>query len=241
MLLKKSTQKPIPLSSDLLLSHQVMHTLTTIKWSLEMMQSGKFGQINEEQKDILAKVIKENESLIALSNRSLNISKIETGKYIYNLHLSSMESMVESLVNFYQEEALRKNIAVEFKGPNTTLPEVMMDTEMVKLAVKNIFDNAIKYAPVESKVIASVYLGKNGVELNIQNFGISIPKNQQKKLFKKFFRAKDAVSATSSGSGLGLFITKSIIEAHHGKIWFESEENKGATFYVTLPLTRIDK
>lgn len=96
-------------------------------------------------------------------------------------------------------------------------------------------DNAIHYTMPGGKVTVILTGDKNEIKITVKDTGIGIPQNQQERVFSKFFRAANAMRVQTDGTGLGLFITKNIIEAHGGKIWFESEEGKGTTFYFTLP------
>jgi len=104
------------------------------------------------------------------------------------------------------------------------------------LAIRNLVNNAIFYTGAGGEVIISIKRNGSNVEFSIKDTGIGIPKNQQTRVFSRFFRADNAIRKETEGTGLGLFITKNIIEAHGGKIWFESIENKGTTFFFSLPV-----
>ncbi len=101
----------------------------------------------------------------------------------------------------------------------------------------NLLDNAINYSPSSSKIYLEAIKQNNFVVVSVRDTGFGIPKNQQDKIFERFFRA-DNVAKNIAGSGLGLYMTKNIVEGHKGKIWFESKENKGTTFFVKLPITQ---
>jgi len=107
--------------------------------------------------------------------------------------------------------------------------------EKIRLAINNLLDNAIRYTPAGGRVTVSLSRGKKEIELSVKDTGVGIPKDQQERVFTKFSRGANVIRMATEGSGLGLFITKNIIEAHGGKIWFESGEGKGTTFYLTLP------
>ncbi len=231
----KSIQKTKTFDT-LLLAHTLKHALTAIKWSLKMIFKGDFGKINEKQKNILEKTIEKNESLISLVNNLLDTAKIKEGNYSYNKSLTSIEDIIESTIECFKEEAKEKGIKIEFKKPEEKTPKIMIDKEMVKLAIQNMFDNAVKYSLPNSEINIFLKSGKKDVEIQIQDSGIGIPEKQKDKLFNKFFRADNAIKIDADGSGIGLFLAKNIIEAHNGKIWFESEENKGTTFYFSLPI-----
>ncbi len=115
------------------------------------------------------------------------------------------------------------------------MPQVSIDVEKVKLAIQNLFENAIHYTPSGGKILISLESKDKQVQFSIKDTGIGIPEDQQHRVFSKFFRASNVLRKETEGTGLGLFIAKNIIEAHNGKIWFESKEDKGSTFYFTIP------
>ncbi len=108
----------------------------------------------------------------------------------------------------------------------------------MRIVIQNFLDNAIRYSPEGGKISISLNSDGKNIQFKMQDFGMGIPKNQQDKIFTKFFRGDNAVRVNTVGSGLGLFLAENIIEAHSGKIWFESEENKGTSFYFTLPIKK---
>jgi signal transduction histidine kinase len=132
----------------------------------------------------------------------------------------------------------RKKIKFEFKKPEKKLPEVKIDVEKIKLAIQNFLENAIRYTKPGGEVIISLKYLEGKIEFSIKDTGVGISKDQQARVFTKFFRGANVIRMETEGSGLGLFIAKNIIEAHGGRIWFESEEGKGATFYFTLPVKK---
>jgi two-component system sensor histidine kinase VicK len=114
----------------------------------------------------------------------------------------------------------------------------MLDQEKMKLAVQNLIDNAIKYSADNSKIDITLTSDNENIEFKIQDQGIGIPEAQQQKIFTKFFRGDNAEKVNTIGSGLGLFLAQNIIEAHSGKIWFESGAGSGTTFYFSLPIRK---
>jgi two-component system sensor histidine kinase VicK len=148
-----------------------------------------------------------------------------------------MKKIVSSAIDEDKEEIEKKKIEIEFKDPGV-LPETMLDAEKIKLAVQNLIDNAVKYSSESGKVTISLSNDGENINFRIQDLGIGIPKSQQIKIFTKFFRGDNAEKVNTGGSGLGLFLAQNIIEAHGGKIWFKSEENKGTTFYFNLPVRK---
>jgi signal transduction histidine kinase len=139
------------------------------------------------------------------------------------------------VINSYKEELKRRGLNLQFDKPKQKLPQVKVDVEKIRLAIQNLLDNAVRYSPAGSKITIALSEQDGQIEFRIQDQGIGIPEDQHSRVFEKFFRGANAARMETQGSGLGLFIAKNIIEAHGGRIWFESEQDKGATFHFILP------
>ncbi len=218
-------------------AHQLRTPLSAIKWTLKMLLEGDLGEITPEQREFVEKTYESNERMIRLINDLLNVTRIEEGRYLYKPVPYDIIKLIQSVIDTYKDEFPKRKLIFEFKKPKEKLPEVMVDVEKMSLAFQNLLDNAIKYTPEGGKVTVAVEYDKKEIVVSVKDSGVGIPKNQQERVFSKFFRAANVLKRETEGSGLGLFITKNIIEAHEGKIWFESEEGKGTTFYFSLPTT----
>jgi len=219
-------------------AHQLRTPLSAIKWTLKMLLDEDLGKITNEQKEFLEKTYRSNERMIALINSLLNVTRIEEGRFLYKPVLEDIKKIVEFVVDSFKDEIARKQIKFRFTKSKKPLPKVLVDSEKIKLVIHNLIDNAIRYTFFKGTVSISLKHKDKQIEFRIKDTGLGIPKNQQGRVFKKFFRGVNAVRLETEGSGLGLFIAKNIIEAHGGKIWFESKENQGATFYFTLPVKK---
>ena len=217
-------------------AHQLRTPLSAIKWTLRMLLDGDLGVITDEQRDFIEKTYKSNERMISLINDLLDVTRIDEGRYLYKPILTDLEPICQFVINSCQEEAERKKLKLKFKKPEEKLPKAIVDVEKIKLAIQNLLENAMRYTKSGGEILVSLRHLKKEIEFSVRDTGIGIPKNQQARVFTKFFRAANVIRMETEGSGLGLFITKNIIEAHGGKIWFESEEGKGTTFYFTLPV-----
>lgn len=217
-------------------AHQLRTPLSAIKWTLRMILDGDVGEINNEQKDMLQKTYLSNERMITLVNDLLNVTRIEEGRYLFKLVLADIGEIAQSAVNSYQDEVKRKNIKLELSWPRKELPKLIVDVEKISLALQNLLDNAVRYTPKGGSIAVAISGGEEEIKISIKDTGVGIPAHQQERVFTKFFRAANVIKMETEGSGLGLFIAKNIIEAHGGKIWFESKEGEGTTFFFTLPV-----
>lgn len=217
-------------------AHQLRTPLSAIKWSLKMLLDGDVGKLTKDQKEMLDRAYKSNERMIHLINDLLSATRIEEGKYLYQPLFVDFTEVVESVLSSFKHEIEKKNLKFEFQKPKEKLPQIKVDREKIELAIQNLVDNAIRYTLPGGKVTVSLSCDKKEIEFKIQDTGIGIPKGQQPRVFTRFFRGSNALRIETEGSGLGLYIAKNIIEAHGGRIWFESEEKRGSTFYFTLPL-----
>lgn len=219
-----------------LAAHQLRTPLSAIKWSLKMLLDEDLGKINEEQRGFMEKTYGSNERMISLINDLLNVTKIEEGRYLSNLALSDIDKIIRSVIDVYKDEVVKKGLSVEFNVPKAKLPPIKIDAEKIQLSFQNIFDNAVRYNRAKGKITVGLKRSKDEIEVSVQDTGMGVPKDQQKRVFSKFFRGENVMKKDTEGTGLGLFIAKNIIVSHGGRIWFESEEGKGSTFYFTLPL-----
>jgi PAS domain S-box-containing protein len=217
-------------------AHQLRTPLSAIKWTLRAILDGDMGNLSQEQNELLQKTYVSNERMIALVNDLLDVSRIEDGRNVYKPSLGDLEQLIKYFIDSYKNEAERKGVKLEFKKENRKVPKIMFDAEKMKLVVQNLIENAIRYTSQNGKVTVSLKNDKKEVEISVHDTGVGIPQNQQQRVFSKFFRAQNVIRMETEGTGLGLFISKNIVEAHGGRIWFESEEGKGTTFNVALPI-----
>ncbi|MDD5750253.1 MAG: ATP-binding protein [Candidatus Pacebacteria bacterium] len=218
-------------------AHQLRTPLSAIKWILSMLLGGDVGEVPPEQRDLLEKSYQSNERMIRLVNDLLNTTRIEEGKFLAKITSQDIKELVRSTVAPFKEEVKRKGLDFSFQLPSGRLPKVGIDVEKIRLTIQNLMDNALHYTKQGTiKVALSFDKNENNFLFSITDTGIGISKDEQPRVFGKFFRAVSAIKTETEGSGLGLFIAKNIIEAHGGKIWFESKEGIGSTFYFTLPV-----
>jgi len=218
-------------------AHQLRTPLSAVKWIVRMMIDGDLGPMPDNQKEFLERTYKSNERMIRLVNDLLNVSKIGEGRFLYNVKSENLGKITKMVISDLSEEAEKRGLQLEYRKPNSDIPNIKMDTEKLTLAIHNLVDNAINYTKTGGIGISIKFLKKeNNILFTIKDTGIGIPQTQQKRIFSRFFRTTNALKTETEGTGLGLFIAKNIIESHGGKVWFESKENKGSTFFFTLPV-----
>lgn len=219
-----------------LAAHQLRTPLSAIKWALEALLDGDAGPLTLLQREILLNNRISNERMIALVNDLLDVTRIEEGRYLYQPTFSQFEELAQDVAQSYRAEARRRNIALVFDPPKEKFPRVLVDKEKMLLVVHNLVDNALRYSHEGGRVEIILSHDNKDVMFSIKDSGIGIPEEQKARLFEKFFRASNAKQVYTEGTGLGLYLSKNIIEAHEGKIWVESRVGEGSTFSFSLPI-----
>ncbi len=223
-----------------LASHQLRTPLTSIKWYAEMLLDGDAGKLTKEQKRFTREIYIGNQRMVDLVNALLNVSRIELGTFTVEPELLSIESIAISLIHEVQSQIKAKKIKFS-KKIDKNLPKIKSDPKLLRMVFQNILSNAIKYTPKNGKVSMEIIKQKTDILIKVSDSGYGIPEDQKDKIFTKLFRADNIRAMDTEGTGLGLYIIKSIINDMGGKIWFESKENKGTIFYVTIPLKGVEQ
>ena len=219
-----------------LAAHQLRTPLAAIKWSTQMLLDGDGGKVTKGQQDLLQKSLESTERMILLINDLLNVTRIEEGRYLYQPVFWQVGDMVKSMVESYQDTAQQKKIRLLLEIPKKEIPKVLVDVEKIQLVLQNLLENALHYTPSGGEVTVRLTYDTKEIRVSVKDTGIGIPSKQQQRVFEKFFRAANARKVDTNGSGLGLYLAYNIVEAHGGKIWFKSEENKGSVFTFSLPI-----
>ncbi|MFA6354354.1 MAG: ATP-binding protein, partial [Candidatus Paceibacterota bacterium] len=224
-----------------LASHQLRTPLSTVNWYSEMLLTGDVGEITPEQKKYLEEIYSGNQRMVDLVNTLLDVSRIEMGTFMVEPKPTDIVKLARSVIDEQKLQIDEKKIKFSSSLENN-ISLIQADPKLLRMVIQNLLSNAVKYTPEGGKVRISISLGKEkNIVLKIFDTGYGIPKNQQDKIFTKLFRADNVIGKDTEGTGLGLYIAKSVVEQAGGKLWFESVENKGTTFYATLPLGEIKK
>jgi len=216
-------------------THQIRTPVSAMKWILNMLQKEDSSNIRPEQRDLLKKADKANERLSFIINDILDTDMLTSGRAIYNFQLIDMVTTANNAIENLSTLAQSKNIKLTLKELEENCCEVVADTDRLQAVIENLLDNAIRYSSKNSEVIVSMEMEPEHLIIKVSDQGIGIPEDQKSDIFQRFFRAKNGIRAHANGTGLGLFIAKTIVEGHNGTITFESFENKGATFIIKIP------
>lgn len=219
-------------------AHQLRTPLSGLKWALDMFLRGDAGTLTSEQRNILLKSYENNDRMIRLVNDLLSVDRIDSGKLEYHFVPTQILEVMEDVLFEMTPSISKKKLEMSSVNKDRNLPQVPIDTEKMRSVLQNLLENAVKYTPLGGKVEINFQVVGGFVRISIKDSGIGILEEDKKNVFKRFFRAKNAVKVVPDGTGLGLFIAKGIIEKHGGKIWFESNVEGGTTFHFTLPIAK---
>jgi len=214
-------------------AHQLRTPTSVIKLAIEFL-SEKKKEFSPSIQEFLDDALSGTKDLANVVNDLVAVSEFGFGRYkLKNPKAIDIIKVTEDIIDKYKFELKEKKIKFQFLIPGVGL-EVQSTLRAMRFIIQNLIDNAVCYTKREGKIMVSIRKVKDFVEFEIEDTGIGIPKEEKKLIFSECFRASNAIEQKNVGTGLGLYLTKNIIEAHNGKIWFESEEKKGSTFYFTL-------
>ena len=235
-----------------LASHQLRTPLTTVNWYSEMLLTGDAGPLNEKQREYLNEIYKGSKRMGSLVNALLDVSRIEMGTFTVEPEPTNIPLLVRNVVDELQPQIDKKNLKFSEKYVDN-LPIIEADPKLLQMIFQNILSNSVKYTPDNGNINLEISLSdaqgsvvktkekKMNIMIKVSDNGYGIPRLNKNKIFTKFFRADNVRAKDTEGTGLGLYIVKGIVDQSGGRIWFESNENKGTTFYITLPIAGMKK
>jgi signal transduction histidine kinase len=216
-------------------SHELRTPLTAIKGAVDLILREVTGPLTEKQIHYLTRVKSNTQQLAGMINDVLDLAKIEEGKIELQAAHVSVGGLVHEVVETLKPIAAEKSIELDITGLAPSLL-VWADRDKVNQVLMNLIGNAIKFSPPHGRVmVASVRGDTNWVRVSVSDNGPGIAANEREKIFEKFYQVRTNGTPKSKGTGLGLAIAKTLVELHGGKIWADSETNRGSTFYFTLP------
>lgn len=213
-------------------THELRSPITAIKGYLDMVLSGDTGPVSDETREALLEVVNANRRLADLVDDLLNVSRIEQGKIMIRPQAVDLPALIGETIKDYLPEAENKNIRLTLA--QSDIGKVRADPMRLRQVLNNLISNAVKYTESGS---VELNLRRRGAEVlcEVADTGIGISRENQKKLFSKFYRVRTPETLKIAGTGLGLWISRKLLEMMAGKIWLESQDGKGSTFYFTLP------
>jgi signal transduction histidine kinase len=218
-------------------AHELRSPLSSILGYLEVLLDEEPGALNHDQREYLETTQRSTHRLLTIANELLDVTRIEAGRVELVLQPTDLSVLVEGVITEFESQLEAKAQRLSLQAPSG-LPPVLCDPARAVQIVGNLLSNASKYtlqgglisvalSPADEEGFLQVTVADNGVGISAQD---------QAKVFERFFRAESAVLTGANGAGMGLYITRSLVELHGGRIWFESEIDKGSTFYVTFPI-----
>lgn len=219
-------------------AHQLRTPLSVSKWTFEMLLSGDFGQLTKEQQEVLKRGNEMNEQMIDLVSDLLDVARIESGKLDYVFTALDLATFLPDIQQLFLQKSQERNVTLDLPIPRPSEYVLRADEVRLRMVFQNLIDNAFKFTPAGGKISLVFSRKDDMLECRISDTGIGISTEELPRLFTKFFRARNAVMMDTRGTGLGLYITASIIRTHGGTIGVESAIGRGTTFYFTLPIAK---
>ncbi|HEV2402699.1 MAG TPA: HAMP domain-containing sensor histidine kinase [Candidatus Saccharimonadales bacterium] len=213
--------------------HELRTPITLLRGYVEAFEEELDGKATGELADFMQKMRAASQQLTAFVDNILNVARIENDQLALTLHEGQWPDILQSAVGDMQLRAEVRGIKLELQI-DKDLPTVAADRVSIYEVISNLIDNAIKYSGTSKRITIHSYASKNGVETTVQDFGVGIPISAMPNLFEKFYRNHRSRNQIG-GTGLGLYLSKAIIDAHGGHIWVHSKEGEGTTFGFSLP------
>lgn len=211
-----------------LASHELKTPVTSLNAYLQIIDRNLSS--DDRNKPFITKAIQQVNKLTSLISDLLDVSKIQTGKLPFTYTDFDLIQVLKDVVEILQHNYESHKIKLHFDQQPITLEA---DQQRIEQVIINLITNAVKYSPAADRIIINVISSDQNVTVSVQDFGIGIPKDQQEKVFSRFYRVEN-IATHISGLGIGLYISNEIINRHGGRIWIESEPGKGSTFYFNL-------
>ncbi len=218
-------------------AHELKTPLTSIIGLSELIMTEKQGEINIRQKKSLAIVNNESTRLLNIIKKILNVTRIEANKMAFDLKETDLCSIIPQVVDSLKAMAEKQKVQIVCHKPDKPII-VKVDSERIQEAIYNLIDNALKFSPPKSKIFISGETKNKQFIFSVLDQGPGIDPAKKDKLFQKFSQLDTGFARKQEGTGLGLYITKIILENMGGKIWVESEPGHGANFKFSLPLAK---
>jgi signal transduction histidine kinase len=221
-------------------AHQLRTPLSAIKWVFNLALEAGSAPLSKDQVEALKEGYQANERMINLINDLLNVVYIEDGRFGYEFQHNDITKTTTNVITNMRMAADLKKISLTLHLPDQPIESFLFDASRIGLALTNIVENAINYTQEGGHVDVSIWREGHNVKISVKDDGMGVPREEISKLLvTKFFRSVKALRAQTDGSGLGLYIANNIVKSHRGRIMIDSEENKGTTVTMTIPMTLV--
>lgn len=219
-------------------AHQLRSPLGSLRWGIEMLMAGDTGPISNEAKETLEQMYESNQWMITLVNDLLNVSRIEQGRVQDQPEMIDYLKIIKMSIGDLAFEAKKHGVNVKLEVNESEITKILLDPRRFRDVIENLVSNAIKYSHPQGVVGVKVNQAEKLIHISVSDQGLGIPEENKSMIYSKFFRAGNAIRSQAEGTGLGLFVVKSYVASWGGSIWFDSQEGKGTTFYVEIPIER---
>lgn len=224
------------------MSHELRTPLTAIVGYSSVLSDGLFGPVNEKQGEALVAITRSSEHLKNLIDDVLNLARIESGKEAPEPKSVLVGELLTQALKLMQQTALGKGVSIQPLEVAEAVLEsgIFADPKHIHQIIINLMSNAVKYTPRGGKVWISGSISGDKVRIEVNDTGVGIPPHKKEKLFERFERGEDTYSKSQEGTGIGLNLTKRLVELNGGVIGADSEEGKGSTFWILMPISQMD-
>lgn len=218
-----------------MLVHELRAPLSVIKGAMDLLIEDPNEMGADQVHKLLAQVRLSSEELLKMVGDILDVSKLEEGQFQISKSFGSISDVLKEQCGYFESMCNVKNISLSC-STGSEIPNFSFDPLRIKQVLNNLLSNAIKFTDKGGSIKVTAEEKKGNAEIAVVDTGVGVPKDQQHRLFQKFFQANNQSNISQKGTGLGLVITKGVVEAHGGTIRFEENSPKGSKFIFTLPL-----
>lgn len=217
-------------------AHQLRTPMTGIRWALEALQKSN---LTPEQQQLIDSATSKSKDLVGIVGTLLDISAIESGKYVYKFEPIDIDALLQAIVLEFSVMAQTRKVSLFYAKSEERLPKVKADAERIKWVLSNLIENAIRYTPAEGSVQLTASTGMGRVIIKVKDTGIGIKEEDKGNIFERFYRAQNAIEKEQGGSGLGLYIARTIAKDHGGDLMFQANtDGPGTVFTFSLAVIR---
>ncbi|MEK7142960.1 MAG: HAMP domain-containing sensor histidine kinase, partial [Patescibacteria group bacterium] len=217
-----------------LTSHQLFTPLSMIRGFASLLHFGNLGDLTTKQRDAVGEIYANTKRMIDLVSELLSVSRIQAGTFSLKLKETYIDQLIKNIIDQFKQGMPKKDIKIVLEK-KTSLKPVQLDADKMRSCLYNLVDNALKYTP-QGTIKITCQQRDDQTIIEVIDQGIGIKEESFEKLFQPFFRGKNILELDKRGTGLGLYISKLIVEKHNGKIWAKNNPDKGATFALSIPM-----